>query len=597
MALCCAGVVAAGQRPTGGFGQRTPPRDTPARPGTAVQAEADTELASVSGRVLFLSEGQSLGRAWVTLTARDGSVPAVAVHTDDQGRYQLTGLPAARYTLTASKPGFVTMAYGQRRPGQPPTPIEVGPGQRLGDVDVVLPAGSVITGRVVDEAGAPMPLATVRIYRNAYVQGRPELVPASTDRADDRGQYRVFGLEPGDYYVSAVAPAPRRTSAGRFTISRGLGLGARFGGNENGLIDQDADSTGYAPTYYPGVTRLADASPLRLGLSVEMAGIDMVVRLVPTATVSGVVVGPEGAGATGGQVFLLPDDGAGLRNTMLGGRVQGDGRFEIASVPPGYYTLRAVNRGGPRGGRGGFGRSLLSASRSVVVDSYDVEDVRLVLAPGATIAGHIVVDGASATGDDGTLSLGQLRITADAIENLPMLGGANARVGDDGSFELANVADGGRILRVRGLPADWTLAAVELAGEDVTDTPLDFGGVGRVDGLRVILSDRVTHLTGRLRNPRGEPLTGYTVLVFPTDERLWQPLSRHVKAARPDQNAEYRIDGLPPADYWLTAVESVQQGEWFDPRLLRQLSSSAMRLSLSAGESRDLDLELNAPLR
>ena len=76
--------------------------------------------------------------------------------TDDGGAFQIVDLPAGRYTVTVSKSGFVSLAYGQRRPLQPGTPVQLAEGQEIRNVDVRLPRGSVITGRVYDETGDAM---------------------------------------------------------------------------------------------------------------------------------------------------------------------------------------------------------------------------------------------------------------------------------------------------------------------------------------------------------------------------------------------------------------------------------------------------------
>ena len=192
-------------------GQRQRLRDTPAQTGLS----ADTSnVAMISGRVVDGRTGQALPRAQVVATARDTGGRRHAAQTDQSGRYELSNLAPGRFTVTVSKPGYVTLFYGQRRPRQPSTPVKVVAGEHLENLDLALLAGSVITGQVVDENGAALPLATVRILRYVYQQGHQQLVPVGTDRTDDRGQYRVFGLEPGDYVVSANVPRPRLNPAG-----------------------------------------------------------------------------------------------------------------------------------------------------------------------------------------------------------------------------------------------------------------------------------------------------------------------------------------------------------------------------------------------
>ena len=199
-------------------GQRGRPRDTPAQTGPS----ADTSnVAMISGRVVDGRTGQALPRAQVVATARDTGGRRHAAQTDQSGRYELSNLAAGRFTVTVSKPGYVTLSYGQRRPRQPSTPVKVVAGEHLENLDLALPAGSVITGQVVDENGAALPLATVRVLRYVYQQGQQQLVPVGADRTDDRGQYRVFGLEPGDYLVSASVPRPRLNLAGGRLAARG----------------------------------------------------------------------------------------------------------------------------------------------------------------------------------------------------------------------------------------------------------------------------------------------------------------------------------------------------------------------------------------
>ena len=594
LAVAWASVSIGAQPRNRGFGQVQTPRDTPAQPdGAAVASEA----SSISGRVLDGRTGQALKRARVVATSRNGDGNRTTVQTGESGSYILSGLAPGQYTLRVSKPGFISLSYGQRRPRQPSTPLGVLAGQTLRNVDVTLPAGSVITGRIVDEDGSPLALATVRLFRYVYQQGRQQLVPAGADRSDDRGQYRIFDLEPGDYYVNAAVPrqllAPRDRTRGpdiRFPPFRDRSGRSPAGGT---LGAQTTDEPlGYAPTYYPGVTSISEAARVSVGLSAELAGIDFAVRLVPTASVSGMVLGPNGQAASGVQVMLLPDGGVTFRDAMMGARLRPDGRFEIQSVPPGQYVLRAMTRGGGRrGGGAGRGGAPMFASQPLAVDGYDVTDATLMLTRGATVTGSVVFE---TTGRPPTGATGRFRVTANAVHEIPFLGNPNERIADDGTFVMENVPGGARLLRASGAPDGWMLKSVYLDGQNVIDTPLNFSGVTRVDDVRLVFTDKVSRLTGLVRDQQGNLLTDFTVIAFPFDETLWQPESRHTKASRPDQNARYRIDGLPPGNYLLAAADAVQQGEWFDPRFLRQLRDTAMRLSLAEGETRDLDLTLNA---
>src|SRR6185503_5315886 len=133
-----------------------------------------------------------------------------------------------------------------------------------------------VTGRVLDEEGEPLARAVVSVLRQQYVRGQKQLTPAGADQSDDRGQYRVFGLPPGDYFVRAAA-------AGSEQVVR------QIFGDPGGA--QTTEPNGYAPTYYPGVTTASDATKVKLDAAQELTGIDFQIQIVPFATVRGVVVG------------------------------------------------------------------------------------------------------------------------------------------------------------------------------------------------------------------------------------------------------------------------------------------------------------------
>ena len=332
-------------------GQAQPqPQGRPARD-TSTQVERPQGTATISGRVVAAT-GPPVKRVRIVASPREfwGQYSAL---TDENGSYEIAELPAGRYTLTASKAGFVTFSYGQRRPQQPGSPVQLGDGEELDRVNFSLPRGSVVAGRVLDEDGEPLALASVLVFQYVYRQGQKELVPRGADRSDDRGQYRVFGLEPGEYFVSAQMPRSFTVEGGRgrqgmppFAAGGGLlGLGRLGGGlrGAGGVDDEPAESVGYAATYYPGVTNLRDAIGITVGVGQEAAGVDFSIQLVPTAQVSGTVLDlDDGGPALGTQVVLVPADGPStLRGFRLSGRAQPDGTFRVSNVPPGQYLVRA----------------------------------------------------------------------------------------------------------------------------------------------------------------------------------------------------------------------------------------------------------------
>jgi hypothetical protein len=354
---------------------------------------------------------------------------------------------------------------------------------------------------------------------------------------------------------------------------------------------EGSDAFGFAPTYYPGVTMLRDATPLTVGLSQEVSGVNFAAQLVRMARVDGRVFGPDGPPAFGTQVLLTAADttmGRGLR-LPLSGRVGRDGYFEVNGVPPGSYTVQAVSGRRRRNG------DQLYANQRIAVDGQDITDLTLMLRRGAEIRGRIRFDRNQPDWSD----LERLQVTTSPLDPNPTpfgrRGAAGAGVEADGSFTLSDIGGGRQLIRMNRLPDDLQLKAVYVDGRDVIDAPIEFYPGQTVSGVTLVLTEQVTELTGIVHDDRGDALTAFTVIAFSTDEQLWQPQSRHIMASRPDQNGQYRLRGLPPGNYLLSAVELVEQGEWFDPRFLGNLRRQAARVTLRDGESKSLNLGLEAP--
>jgi hypothetical protein len=547
-----------------------PPRDpqatTPQPVGTAV----------ITGIVVAADGNTPLRRARVSVSAtelREGR----AVMTGDDGRYEVKELPAGRYTVQVSKPGYVSLTFGQRRPRQPGLPLQLGESERLNGVNFSLPRGGVISGHVFDETGNPLIRATVRAQRYDYQQGERRLVPVGFDQTDDRGQYRIFDLLPGDYYINASTDGPAFQNAARqFGRGGGPGGGGRF---QFDRVEDEAE-TGYAPTFYPGSPAPTESGRITLGLSQELTSIDFAVQLVRTARVSGTLTTSNGKRLTNGMVALDSEIARGQR-MAYSGRAQGDGSFSIGRVPPGSYRLIAR-------GRAEGTEEPLTAVMPISIGDGDLTGLSVSLNPGATITGQIVFEGGR-TPSAGT-SASQVRVLARALEADSIGGNPTANVRADRSFELRGLSPGAAVIQIARPPSGWALKSVMIGARDVTDVPVELKSGDHLTDAVITLTEAVTELSGTVINERREPQIDYTVVIFPADPAEWSHVSRRIDGRRVDQSGQFRFTGLPAGRYLLALVDAVEQGQWTDPEFLDQIKSGAATLTLNDGERKVQDV-------
>jgi len=551
LAACVLACVAA----LGAHSPQQPARDTPAQSKDAPPPPS----GRIMGRVIAADTGRPLKRARVYATAPelpDGR----ATLTDDTGIFEIAELPAGRYTLNVSKPGFVSLSYGQRRPLQAGTPLQLLDRQQIKGVDFSLPRGSVVAGRVLDEDGDPMPGTNIRVMRYQYMQGDRRLMPAGSADTDDKGQYRVWGLMPGDYYVSAVV------RSGNF----------RGRGGPGGANDADGeDALAYAPTYFPGVPSVDEAKPVSLGLGQELLDINFNLQLVRTSRITGLVTNPDGTVVSSGNVSLIADAAStrgGPLGTRYGARIDWDGSFEMSHVPPGRYVLRASSDDTG---------VMQFASQPLTVGNGDLSDVLILLTPGGSISGTLVFPATKSTVPDVT----QIRIAAPSLD-AGVQGQANARVDKQGRFILQALAAGAHLIRPQGPLRGWSLKSVTLDGRDITDVPIELRSGQQIANVQVTFTDQQTEIDGTLTDDHDQPVTDDTLLAFSTDRDAWRPLSRQIMTARPDQMGKFRIRGLPAGEYYLVPVDPAEQGEWFDPAYLDAHRTGASKVTLGDGETK-----------
>ena len=568
--------LAAMQPPPGG--QDQPARD--ARP------TAQAGSAVIRGRVLAADTGKPLRRARISLSApelgRDGRVTSTSL----DGRYEITGLPAGRYTIRVTRSGYLPLQYGQRRPLEPGKPLQIAGKDTIERLDFTLPRASVIRGQILDELAEPVADVQVFAMRSTWFQGRRRTVLVGTPaRTDEAGEYRLGGLSPGSYYVMAIL---RET----WTITEG--------GVERTM--------GYAPTYAPGSASLTDAR--RVALAVGQIATNNNFALMPgrAASVSGTATDSLGRPLVGRQIGLTQEmvgpNGMSMATAGLTTTAP-DGTFIIRNVSPGSYKLRAQATRDTESLRGIV---LEVATQNITLDSADVTDLALTTSAGWTFSGRVITeDGAPPPAAPNRFAVSAKLVDPDggfgpggAPPPPPppgaVGGGAipdSGRVKDDWSYTVTPVF-GAAYVRAN-VPDGWTVKTILYDGRDISDTPIEMTSGETLTDVQVVVSNRVTTVSGQLADDRGAPLADGTVIVFPEDATKWPDDSRWVRAVRPDQQGRYQIQGLPPGDYLAVAVNYVEEGQWNDPEFLESLRRHAQRLTLRETESKTLTLKPVTP--
>ena len=543
------------QRSPGGL----PPRDgQPVKPGAA----------RIRGRVVAADSGQPIRRAVVRASAGEVRENRSTV-TDAEGRYEFRELPAANYILNASKGSFVALSYGQTRPFDSGRPLELKDNQTIERVDFRLPRGGVIAGRVLDEVGEPVADVQVMTMRNQFVQGRRQPTPYGRPAmTNDIGEFRLFGLPPGDYYISATA---RDLSA---------------------MMANSDDRAGYAPTYYPGTPNAAEAQLVAIAVGESKNDLTVLLAAVKTARVTGTALDTEGKPLRGGNVMVTQTmrGGGDMAMTFMstsGSTIKPDGSFTISGVAPGEYQLRAMAFGS--------GPAMVDASVATVnvAGGEDITGVVLTPQRPATAQGRIMINPPDPSGRLGPSDIRLM--AAPTVPSGPMFvgGGTPPTIRADWTFEMP-VTPGTMNIRATVPIPGWSVKAVRHNGTDVTDTGIDFPSGGVVDSIEIELTNLLQEISGRVTNDRGQDVKDYSVLIFPQDRTRWE-LMRYFAIGRPNQEGRYSVRSLPPGAYLAAALEYLDPSERANPDLLERLRIGASPVEIREGEAKALDLRVRVP--
>ena len=530
-------------------GQQPPPRDrpTPAAPGDGV----------ISGRVVVanVSPVAPIRRARVSLSGGSLRAPEIT-DTDIEGNYRFTGLLPGAYRVAASKPGFVTLEAGALHYTQRAAEIDVKVAASV-RADIALPRGAAVEGQINDSTGEPVQNLLISASRFSHSALGRRTVAVKQARTDDRGQYRIHSLPPGEYILEA-APDPR------------------IEGTEAGMPGADRPP-GRGRTYFPGTPQLHQARRVALAVGQELRGTNFTIESVPLARVSGRVLDSSGAPVKAFGFRMVPLGGA----TGVSGSLSPDGRFMLGHVPPGdYLMLASVLTDASAVGQ--------YAAQRITVSGADVTDVSILTTPGALLEGQVQVKGQTPLPD-------LRRARLDAIETEFELPPSRPpappiTVQPDGRFIVRGLF-GPRILRLSGLPPGWALDSVRLADADITDISTDFRESNAPRQLLMTITDQTGSVTGNVRTRNGQA-RAYEVIAIPEDDKLVSATSRFIQRSAPRADGTFNMSGLLPGKYRVAAVDFLDEGSWKDPDVLRRLAAAGTAVTVASGSDQSLELEL-----
>jgi len=594
-------------------------RDTP--------GQAQIGTAILTGIVVSNdTDSRPLRRVLVSLNGGNLRMGRTAL-TDDTGAFVFAGLPSGTYNVNASKPAWMGTVYSESGRGAP-TPVKLTEGQRA-TITIRLTRGAVISGTIRDPLGRPLQNVRARVMKYIAMNGQRVLqtVGGSGGATDDRGVFRIYGLQPGDYIVSALPPQltdirPVSDEEIRWAKSR-ISTGP-MSGAASMPQPPPAQTVGYAPVYFPGTADPFSATTITLRAGDERSGIDIPIMFVPTSKIEGIVVDADGRPIAQAQVNLVPGGrlvGQSLdlvMATVTVSRTGPDGKFTFSGVPPGQFLV--VARGSTqtttpvsvervvRLGVSGDPIPLppppppppnamtMWAMADVELNGRDISGVALTLRAGLKITGRILFQG-SILPMPAEIAKTRLMIMPAGNNVIPSSGNLAAQVAIDGTFSFQNIVPGkyrfsGTAPTGTTQNMGWRTKSVMVNGRDALDFPIEVGD-SDIAGVIAMFTDKMSDISGSLVDGAGKPVTDYWVVVVPADRMYWTPGSRRIFSTRPSAEGKYRFPALPAGDYCLVAIADISQIDMTDPAILEQLAAAAAyKFTLAEGENMVRDLRL-----
>ena len=508
--------------------------------------------------------GQALRRAQVLLKPADSKGTSLYQTTDESGGFSFPNVATGRYIITVQRDGYLPLSAGRIGDYKMPPIFSVNSGETISSFVYRMTPSGVVSGKVKFDDAEPAVNVAVQLYRSFYERGRHGYAAAASARTDDRGEYRVHGLEPGSYYVAALYQAPPRPS-GAQEQTRKDALG-------NPLPEMS-----YAVTFFPQVQKMSDAVPVNIAPGDEVGGIDIFLTLVHTVHVRGRVLSALKGGVVASPSVTLrmnDSDNTASVSAPLNVVVDKDQNFDIQGVTAGPYLLMAS---GTEDGVALTGRVPIN------IGDADVANADVVVGPESLWNGKIHLDDDDSPLPKGLMiSLQPRRSTASP---------SRAEVSSNGEFSIPFVPDETYDLYVLNAPEDSYLKSVRIANAERLGQGLEASAGDAPPALDVRLSSQGGQVIGRAVTADPKVVaSGATIALIP------DPPAGRVQAyqtTHADEYGNFVLKGLPPGKYVLVAWLDSPPCDVYNPDDLAACQAQGSSLTIDEGAQKSVQLTAN----